>query len=41
MPTPFGTLYSSNITPDGKNGIGQWFALVMGKTLAAFRRHHR
>lgn len=24
MPTPFGTLYSPNITPDKKNGIGGW-----------------
>ncbi len=23
MPTPFGTLYSSNITPDPENGIGK------------------
>lgn len=26
MPTPFGTLYSPNITPDGETGIGQWSA---------------
>ncbi len=26
MPTPFGTLYSSNITPDAANGIGKWTA---------------
>jgi mono/diheme cytochrome c family protein len=26
MPTPFGTLYSSNITPDPETGIGQWSA---------------
>ena len=24
MPTPFGTLYSSNITPDRDTGIGKW-----------------
>ena len=24
MPTPFGTLYSPNITPDAANGIGSW-----------------
>ncbi len=24
MPTPFGTLYSSNITPDPDDGIGKW-----------------
>ena len=26
MPTPFGTLYSSNITPDRETGIGKWTA---------------
>lgn len=26
MPTPFGTLYSPNITPDTKYGIGNWSA---------------
>jgi mono/diheme cytochrome c family protein len=26
IPTPFGTLYSSNITPDPETGIGQWTA---------------
>jgi len=26
MPTPFGTLYSSNITPDANTGIGKWSA---------------
>ncbi len=26
MPTPFGTLYSSNITPDPDTGIGKWTA---------------
>src|ERR1700722_12990450 len=26
MPTPFGTLYSSNITPDSATGIGKWSA---------------
>ena len=26
MPTPFGTLYSSNITPDADTGIGRWSA---------------
>lgn len=24
MPTPFGTIYSTNITPDPETGIGQW-----------------
>lgn len=26
MPTPFGTLYTSNITPDPETGIGKWNA---------------
>ena len=26
MATPFGTLYSSNITPDRETGIGKWTA---------------
>ncbi len=26
MPTPFGTIYSSNITPDRETGIGAWTA---------------
>src|SRR5215469_13047371 len=26
MPTPFGTIYSSNITPDPETGIGSWSA---------------
>jgi mono/diheme cytochrome c family protein len=26
MPTPFGTLYSTNITPDPETGIGKWSA---------------
>src|ERR1044072_5075531 len=24
VPTPFGTVYSSNITPDPQTGIGRW-----------------
>jgi mono/diheme cytochrome c family protein len=24
LPTPFGTIYSSNITPDAESGIGRW-----------------
>ena len=24
VPTPFGTIYSTNITPDGPTGIGNW-----------------
>src|SRR6516162_11824976 len=26
MPTPFGTLYTSNVTPDRETGIGTWTA---------------
>ena len=26
MPTPFGTIYTSNITPDPETGIGKWSA---------------
>src|SRR6266436_4412331 len=31
VPTPFGTIYSSNVTPDAETGIGRW-------SEAAFRR---
>ena len=34
MPTPFGTVYATNITPDPDTGIGQW-------SEAAFRRAMR
>jgi mono/diheme cytochrome c family protein len=34
VPTPFGTIYSSNITPDTETGIGRW-------SEAAFRRAMR
>ena len=34
VPTPFGTVYSSNITPDRQTGIGRW-------SEAAFRRAMR
>jgi mono/diheme cytochrome c family protein len=34
VPTPFGTIYSSNITPDPQTGIGRW-------SEAAFRRAMR
>ena len=33
MPTPFGTLYSSNITPDQEFGIGRWTADRFYKTM--------
>ncbi|MGQ7794469.1 cytochrome c [Faunimonas sp. B44] len=34
LPTPFGTIYSTNITPDPETGIGRW-------SEAAFRRSMR
>jgi mono/diheme cytochrome c family protein len=34
VPTPFGTVYSTNITPDAETGIGRW-------SEAAFRRSMR
>src|SRR5438094_484820 len=34
LPTPFGTIYSTNITPDAETGIGRW-------SEAAFRRAMR
>jgi mono/diheme cytochrome c family protein len=33
MPTPFGTLYTSNITPDQETGIGKWSADDFYKTM--------
>lgn len=33
MPTPFGTLYTSNITPDAEHGIGKWSADDFYKTM--------
>ena len=33
MPTPFGTLYTSNITPDPETGIGKWTADQFYKTM--------
>src|SRR3974390_2297521 len=33
MPTPFGTLFSSNITPDPETGIGKWTADDFYKTM--------
>ena len=37
MPTPFGTLYSPNITPDLQDGIGQWSADDFYATMHAGR----
>src|SRR5690348_9402227 len=34
LPTPFGTIYATNITPDPETGIGKWSA-------AAFQRAMR
>ncbi|RFB81113.1 c-type cytochrome [Methylovirgula sp. 4M-Z18] len=33
MPTPFGTIYSTNITPDPETGIGQWSAQAFIRAL--------
>src|SRR5271163_5190173 len=33
LPTPFGTIYSSNITPDPATGIGKWSADDLYKTM--------
>lgn len=37
MPTPFGALYTSNITPDPETGIGKWSADDFYKTMHAGR----
>jgi mono/diheme cytochrome c family protein len=37
MPTPFGTLYTSNITPDAETGIGKWSADDFYKTMHSGR----
>jgi mono/diheme cytochrome c family protein len=37
MPTPFGTLYASNITPDPETGIGKWSADDFYKTMHSGR----
>lgn len=33
IPTPFGTLYSSNITPDAETGIGTWSEAAFARAL--------
>lgn len=33
MPTPFGTIYSTNITPDPETGIGRWSEQAFLRTL--------
>ncbi|KAA1176522.1 c-type cytochrome [Rhizobium tropici] len=37
MPTPFGTIYTSNITPDPETGIGKWTADDFYKTMHSGR----
>jgi mono/diheme cytochrome c family protein len=37
MPTPFGAIYSSNITPDRETGIGKWSADDFYKTMHSGR----
>lgn len=37
MPTPFGTIYTSNITPDPETGIGNWTADDFYKTMHSGR----
>ena len=37
MPTPFGTIYTSNITPDPQTGIGNWSADDFYKTMHSGR----
>ena len=37
MPTPFGTLYTSNITPDPATGIGKWNSDDFYKTMHSGR----
>jgi mono/diheme cytochrome c family protein len=35
MPTPFGTIYSTNITPDPDTGIGRWSEAAFARALRA------
>jgi len=35
MPTPFGTIYSTNITPDAETGIGRWSEAAFVRALRA------
>jgi mono/diheme cytochrome c family protein len=35
MPTPFGTIYSTNITPDPETGIGRWSEAAFARALRA------
>src|SRR5271165_1525178 len=40
MPTPFGTLYTSNVTPDRETGIGAWTADQFYGTMHSGRFPH-
>src|SRR5438105_1050155 len=33
LPTPFGTIYSTNITPDADTGIGRWSEAAFGRAM--------
>src|SRR5690606_28206092 len=33
LPTPFGTIYSSNITPDPETGIGNWSETAFNRAM--------
>jgi mono/diheme cytochrome c family protein len=33
VPTPFGTIFSSNITPDAETGIGRWSEAAFGRAM--------
>src|SRR5882757_3989720 len=33
VPTPFGTIYSSNITPDADTGIGRWSEAAFARAM--------
>src|SRR5262245_27362462 len=35
VPTPFGTIYSSNITPDVETGIGRWSETAFARAMRA------
>jgi len=35
VPTPFGTIFSSNITPDPETGIGRWGEAAFGRAMRA------
>src|SRR5688572_9972422 len=33
LPTPFGTIHSTNITPDPETGIGKWSEAAFGRAM--------